>query len=135
MSAPAVAWANCCEFTPAGCTFVLTLTLVRCSACFYVSLMPATVWTLDECSRLARSACPQSDQAKTRQHAGRQVPFMPDSRVLATRDTEVAASNQTAFGLEIGEDDPFSRGAGDHDRAMVRTWRSWRQGRILAPQV
>jgi len=49
MSAPAVASANCCEFIPPGCTFVVTLTLVRCSACLCISLMPATVSALDEC--------------------------------------------------------------------------------------
>ena len=97
MSTPAVASANCCKFTPAGCTFVGTLTLLRCSACFRVSLMPARVSALDECSRLAHAACPPSDQAKTRQHASRQVPLMPDSRVLATRDTEVAAEQSDSY--------------------------------------
>jgi hypothetical protein len=112
MSALAVAWANCCEFTPAGCTFVLTLILVRCSACLRVSLMAAIVSASDECWRLAHAARPPSDHATTREHFSRQVPLMPDFPVLATRDTEVAASNQTAIGLEIGEDDPLSRGAG-----------------------
>jgi len=81
MSAPAVAWANCCEFTPAGCTFVLTLILVRCSACLRVSLMAAIVSASDECWRLAHAACPPFDQAKTRQHASRQVPLclIPES--------------------------------------------------------